>query len=232
MLLFALLVCAAPVSPTLAQDRPSAVDTQMLDELRQIRQLLERMLTMAAPGQEPQAGDRTVRLSSTAGPALGRPGAAVTIVEDTDLQCPFCRQFTLTTFPEIKKRYIDTGLVRFVTRDFPLPTLHPLATTAAHASRCAGEQGNLWEMRHAILERNDRLNERTFDDIAKELTLDGPRFTACLAATSKYEGAIRADLASGTAAGVTGTPSFVVGRTSNGGFEGTLLVGARPFEQF
>ena len=68
------------------------------------------------------------------------------MVEFTDLQCPFCRQFMLTSFDEIKKNWIDTGKLRYISRDFPLD-FHAQAMPAARAARCAGEQGKFWEMR-------------------------------------------------------------------------------------
>jgi protein-disulfide isomerase len=62
------------------------------------------------------------------------------MVEFTDLQCPYCGRFANGAFPQIKSEYIDKGLLRFVTRDFPLD-MHPHAELAARAPRCAGEQG-------------------------------------------------------------------------------------------
>ena len=89
------------------------------------------------------------------GYALGRPDAPLTMVEFTDLQCPFCRQYMLTTFDEIKKNWIDTGKLRYISRDFPLE-FHPQAMPAARAARCAGEQGKFWEMRLGLM-RNANL---------------------------------------------------------------------------
>jgi protein-disulfide isomerase len=67
--------------------------------------------------------------------ALGRPDAPVTIVEYASLSCPHCRNFHLTTFPQFKKQYIDTGKVRFIMREFPLDNL---AAGASMLARCAG----------------------------------------------------------------------------------------------
>ena len=77
------------------------------------------------------------------------------MVEFTDLQCPFCRQFALTSFDEIKKNWIDTGKLRYISRDFPLD-FHAQAMPAARAARCAGEQGKFWEMRLGLM-RNANL---------------------------------------------------------------------------
>ena len=63
---------------------------------------------------------------------MGKPDAPLTLVEFTDLQCPYCNRFTTTTFEQIKAAYIDTGMVRYVSRDFPLD-FHPQALPAARA---------------------------------------------------------------------------------------------------
>ena len=72
----------------------------------------------------PALGDRS----------LGKDDAPVTIVEYASMTCPHCAQFHETTYPELKKRYIDTGKVRFIFREFPLD---PLAAGASMLARCA-----------------------------------------------------------------------------------------------
>ena len=109
---------------------------------------------------------------------VGRADAPVTIIEFSDLQCPYCARNALNTFPEIKRNYIDTGKVRYVARDFPLD-MHPFAMPAAVATRCAGEQGKFWEYRHALFERQNELATAPYDALAAELGLDVPRFAAC-----------------------------------------------------
>ena len=72
----------------------------------------------------PPLGDRS----------LGKDDAPVTIVEYASMTCPHCAHFHETTYPELKKRYIDTGKVRFIFREFPLD---PLAAGASMLARCA-----------------------------------------------------------------------------------------------
>src|SRR5580658_7678369 len=79
---------------------------QILNELRQIRQLLERQ---GKPQGPPEPTRATLNLEGTQ--MLGSKDAPVTIVEFTDYQCPFCRQFHTTVFNDLKKNYIDTGKV-------------------------------------------------------------------------------------------------------------------------
>ena len=82
-------------------------------------------------------------------PQLGDKNAKVTIVEFSDLECPFCRRFFLDTFPQLKKEYIDTGKAVFYFRHFPL-SFHPLALPFANAAECANDQGKFWEMHDKI----------------------------------------------------------------------------------
>jgi protein-disulfide isomerase len=170
---------------------------------------------------------------ATAGSAfnvLGRDDAPVSIIEFSDLQCPYCARFALQTFPEIRRHYVDTGKVRYAAKDFPLP-FHPFAVAAAVAVRCAGEQGRFWEYRHALFAAQDRLGSSPYDSIAAELKLDAPRFAACRA-DRQQEAAVRADVAMAKANGVASTPTFVIGRLVDGEFQGETFSGAESYAQF
>src|SRR6187401_1393992 len=140
------IALVAGLTAPLAAQSPQQTDQAILDELRQIRQLLER-LTTPGVAPAPRVAGEHVTLSLKTGHMLGSPGAPLTIVEFTDLQCPFCRQFHATTFEKLRADYIDTKKLRYFSRDFPIVELHPLSATAARASRCAGDQGKFWEMR-------------------------------------------------------------------------------------
>src|SRR6476659_2383693 len=105
----------------------------ILSELKQIRTLLEKGQRVAAAPQPEPVVKASLKIGTE--PALGSKDAPLTMVEFTDYQCGFCRHFHLTTFPEIRKKYIDTGKVRFVTRDLPLD-FHANAFPAAEAARC------------------------------------------------------------------------------------------------
>jgi protein-disulfide isomerase len=124
-LLGILLVFCLPASaPVMAQSATSP-DGQILEELRQMRLLLERLVNQNPPVARPttvNGGDgETVTLRDLTGYAIGRSDAPVTIVEFTDLQCPFCSEFHATAFEELLKNYIVTGKVRYISRDLPLP---------------------------------------------------------------------------------------------------------------
>ena len=200
---------------------------EMLNELKQIRQTLEKMQgPQRAPGQDDKVSYDMV----PGGFSMGNADASVVMVEYTDYQCPFCQQFHNNAFAQIKSNYIDTGKIRFVSRDFPLD-FHGNARIAASAGHCAGEQGKFWEMRHAMIAKADELNAEALAAYAAGVEIDVPRFKACLA-SGKFNAQIDREVAEGGVAGVQGTPSFVIGYVDGGKLSGVRLVGAQPYAQF
>jgi protein-disulfide isomerase len=169
-------------------------------------------------------------IANVGGPILGRPDAPITLIEFTDLQCPYCNRFTATTFDRLKTEYIDTGKVRFISRDFPLD-FHPQAMAAARAARCAGVQGKFWEMRVTLGRNASRISPAFIGTTAESLKLDMTAFSAC-ATSTRFDAEIQKDVAEGKTIGVEGTPTFLLGRTAPTGLEGALVVGALPFEAF
>ena len=169
-------------------------------------------------------------VSNLTGYAMGKPDAPLTMVEFTDLQCPYCREYVTTTFDEIKKNWIDTGKLRYISRDFPLD-IHPVAMAAARAARCAGEQGKFWEMRMALMRNANLLSADYITRTAADLKLDSKKFAQCTAST-KFDAEIQAQTLEGMRIGVSGTPTFVIGKTAADSVEGSLVVGAYPYVVF
>jgi protein-disulfide isomerase len=179
--------------------------------------------TAAAPSPEatrPQTDFRT----------LGAADAPVTIIEFTDLQCPYCARFALETWPHLRERYVDTGKVQFVTRDLPL-SFHPHALPAAVAARCAGDQDNFWEYREALFRGQSRLATAPYAELARRFGLDVQRFDTCRADPATVA-AVRDDAALAARNGIASTPTFVVGRVVDGQFRGEVIAGAQPIEAF
>jgi protein-disulfide isomerase len=202
---------------------------EMLNELKAIRQAVEKM---QAPPQAaaPAPDDKVSYKLSPGGFSMGDAKAPLVMVEYTDFQCPFCQQFHNTAFAQIKANYIDTGKLRFVSRDFPLD-FHDNARRAATAGRCAAEQGKFWEMRHAMIVNAEALKADNLATYAANIKLDVPKFKACLE-SDKFKAQIDKDIAEGGVAGVQGTPSFVIGRIENDKLDGVRMVGAMPYAQF
>jgi protein-disulfide isomerase len=161
---------------------------------------------------------------------LGSADAQVMVIEFTDLQCPYCARFARDTWPLLRARYVDTGRIRFATRDLPLP-FHEFAVPAAVAARCAGQQGKFWEYREALFRDPSTLGQARYAALADTFGLDTVRFEACRADRAVLD-SVRADAALAASSGIASTPSFVIGRVVNGQFEGEVLAGAQPFEVF
>lgn len=161
---------------------------------------------------------------------MGRDDAPVTIIEFTDLQCPYCARYASETFPRLKSEYIDTGKLRYTSRDLPLP-FHSFALPAAVASRCAGEQGRFWEYREALFASQSLLGTEPYGRIAAQLGLDVAQFEACRK-DGRQEAIVRAELAMAGQHGIGSTPTFVIGRVVNGEFQGEVVPGAKPYEFF
>jgi protein-disulfide isomerase len=200
----------------------------ILDELKLIRQTLEKM---QSPQQAPAPDDKVSYKLSPGGFSLGDAKAPLVVVEYTDFQCPFCQQFHNTAFAQIKANYIDTGKVRFISRDFPLD-FHDNARRAATAGRCAAEQGKYWELRHVMIVNADQLKPDNLASYAAQIKMDVPKFKTCLDSPDKFKAQIDQDIAEGGVAGVQGTPSFVIGYLDNDKIQGVRLVGAQPYAQF
>jgi protein-disulfide isomerase len=220
----------------MSRDQADAI----LDELKQIHLLLQTQQTaqanraVAAAAPAPPVSDK-VKMSVAQGwYSMGRSDAPVTMVEFTDYQCPFCRRFESDDFAQLKKNYIDTGKVLFVSRDLPLD-FHPNAAPAAEAVRCAGEQKKFWEMHDAIM--TDSATDLGSDAILKygqKVSLDMPAFKTCLE-QKKFVAQIQKDSTDAGTLGISGTPSFVIGKTvtdQGSQMDGVRIVGAVPYTVF
>lgn len=165
-------------------------------------------------------------------PFLGDENAPVTVIEFTDYQCPFCSRHFTQTYSQIKQEYVDTGKVKYVTRDFPL-SFHPHAQKSAEASECADDQGKFWEMHDKLFETQgtwSNLSDAvpTFKQLAADLGLNTSDFNACLDNGDKAS-EVQADLTAGSNAGISGTPGFwVIGEDG----KSQKIEGAYPFDSF
>ncbi|MDQ6618846.1 MAG: DsbA family protein [Pseudomonadota bacterium] len=224
----AALLATAPLARA---DFTSDQVKELLGELKLIRQALEKQAAgQPAGGPGAPVDDKVSMQLPTEGIKLGRDDAPLVLVEYTDYQCPFCQQFHNAAWNDIKKNYIDTGKVRFVSRDFPLD-FHDNAKRAAVAAHCGAEQGKFWEFRHLLHVNADKLQADKLIAYAKDTGLDVAKFSTCVL-TDKYKDEVEKSYAEGLAAGVSGTPSFILGRVENGKLQGVRIVGAMPYSAF
>jgi protein-disulfide isomerase len=120
--------------------------------------------------------------------ALGPADAKVTIVEYASLTCSHCAAFHKDTWPELKKRYVDTGRVRFILREFPLD---PLATAGFMLARCDGE-GKYYPVTDLLFDqqRNWAFTDKPLDALRAMMRQAGfsqEKFDACLKDQKLYD---------------------------------------------
>jgi len=231
IVLAALFLFTNNVNAELSKEQGDAI----LLEMQKIRQLLERaeqrdLRAARSPKRQAKTPARIVTISSQGGSLIGKPDAPVTIVEFTDYQCPFCSRFFKNTYPQLKKNYIDTGKVRLVIKDLPLG-FHPHARKAAQASRCAGDQGKFIAMHDMLYNNAKKLDVHFLAQYAQQIDLDVSQFTQCLN-SERHLAQIDKDTNQAMQNGITGTPSFVIGKTTQDKITGKTIIGARGLASF
>ena len=195
-----------------------------------MRQALERAVQPPPPPQAMPVDKTPVEVRVKDAMAMGKADAPLTMVAFVDYECPFCRRFDVDTFPRIKKEFIDTGKLRYVVRDLPLE-FHPRAQKASEASYCAADQGKYWEMRDVLVQNQQKLDPESLVAHAKGLGLAEAEFRKCLD-SGKHAAPVKASLDEAKKLGVSGTPTFVIGKTGGDALKGVKVVGALPFAVF
>ncbi|MCA9535114.1 MAG: thioredoxin domain-containing protein [Myxococcales bacterium] len=156
-------------------------------------------------------------------PSRGPANAPVVIQEISDYQCPFCSRVGPTI-----ERLLEAfpGRIRLVWRDLPLP-FHPNANPAAQAAREVFRQGGndkFWAYNALLFENQRDLTRETLERLAQQVGgINMAQFRQALD-TERHKAAVDADMAAAQAAGINGTPGFVI--------NGELISGAVPYEQF
>ena len=233
LLATALLASLAACTPNhgLTRAEGEALQSQVTILQDRVKQLEAAVQTLASRAANP--GNPVVSLPDTTDPQrrLGRADAPVVIVEFSDLQCPYCRRFDQQTLPWLKREYLDTGKVRFESRDYPLD-FHAQAVAASLLAHCAAREGKFWELREAVFGVQGSLATDGLEQAAAAVGLDAAKRAACAKDEPALRQAIEAEKSLGQSVGVQGTPSFLVGRVVNGKVEGTVLVGAGLPETF
>lgn len=218
--------------PARADGISSEQANQIIDELKQIRILLEKQQAAQA-NEEPPApsAPKSVTVSLDNKESLGDSKAPIALVEFSDYQCPFCRRFQTETYAELKRKYIDTGKLQFATVDFPLDAIHNNAMHAANAARCAGEQGQFWALRDRMITNAADLSRDAITRYAASLNLNTDALNACIDA-GRWQKTIDANIAEAKTFGVSGTPTFVLGTRKGSKVTGRIIVGALPTTYF
>ncbi len=219
--LLVLLVLAVQVTSLNSNLKAATINTADNNEELKAQPSEPKPSEQIAREQAPSPSYDMVALSDD-DPFKGDENAPVTIVEWSDFECPFCSRFYSQTLGLIEENYIDTGKVKLVYRDFPL-NFHENAQKAAEAGECADDQGKFWEMHNLIFENQQIMNVDNFKKWAADIGLDTEEFNECLD-SGKYATEVQKDMQEGSAAGIRGTPGFII--------NGRLVSGAQPYANF
>ena len=182
-------------------------------------------------------------------PSKGDSGAPIKIVEVNEFGCPFCAEFQgidasgripidqMDVAGQIESQYVDTGEVQVISKDYPVPNLHPNGPEAHKAANCVyeNEKDSYWEYHDELFERRDQWmasgqgnTEETFRQISNDLGLDTETVMQCYEDSENQEASNdRRKLTNSV--GRLGTPTFFVGNRDNGFVK---VTGAQPLPRF
>lgn len=153
----------------------------------------------------------------------GSASAPLWVIEVSDFQCPYCKQWHDQTYSAFLDQYVKTGKVRLAYVNFPLG-IHAYAWPAAEAAMCAGAQNRFWAMHDSLFASQARWEgipdpTPVFDSLARATGVDMTRWRDCLK-SGKMKPLIQADHDRAERAGASATPSFMIGDK--------MLTGAQP----
>lgn len=247
---FVLIICLASINSLtetcIAQSAASPADLESIRKevealkegqaaiLKHLEDIKKQLA--ARPATPPASAVRDINTDVTiAGyPSRGNQDAKIVLIEFSEYQCPFCGRHYKNTHPKIDEEYIKTGKILYVFRDFPLE-FHKLAPKAAEAAHCANDQGKFWEMHDKLFADTKTIGSEHVQKFAEELGLDLKKYNACLE-DGKFAEFVADGMSEPRAAGITGTPSFILAvRSPNDASKVKgikAFSGARPFEFF
>ena len=152
-------------------------------------------------------------------PFKGVAEAPILIIEFSEYECPFCNR-VLPTLDQLHEEY--AGQIKHVFMNYPLP-FHANAQKASEAAECAADQGKFWEMHDMLFANSAALDVASIKGYAQSIGLDTATFSQCLDSGAKTA-LVNQHLAAGEAAGVSGTPTYII--------NGKTVVGAQPIDAF
>ena len=158
----------------------------------------------------------------------GNEAAQVWLVEISDFQCPYCKQWHDQSFATLDKEYVQTGKIRLAYLNHPIPSLHPNARAAAEAAMCSGAQGKFWELHSSLFTTQDLWAKLPnpgvfFDTLATKAGVDAAAWRTCMSSHASLP-LIDADNDRTSKSGVQSTPTFFVGDRK--------IEGAYPVDSF
>ena len=192
----------------------------------------QQALARASKQREGNAKAKNVRPVGDNDHIYGSPSAAISLIEYSDFECPYCKRFHLTA-----KKLVDNsnGQVNWIYRHFPLGFHNPGAQKQAEASECAAKLGGndaFWRYTDYIYKRT-RSNGKGFPiknlvPLAEEIGLDATLFSSCLE-SGEMTARVKADYKNGAASGITGTPGNILVHNASG--DALVMAGAIPLSR-
>ena len=173
---------------------------------------------------------QTIRSVSEDDYILGNPNAPIVMIEYSDYDCPFCKQFH-ATMHQILDEYGVTGRLAWVYRQFPLIDLHPNAPAIAEAALCVGDLGGntaFWTFSDTVFESREEVeftNITKLPEFAAAAGVERMAFMDCVTSDRMLDD-LKADMADGLAAGAQGTPYTVI----QVGNQQAVVNGAQPYD--
>ncbi|MBD3649449.1 MAG: thioredoxin domain-containing protein, partial [Pseudomonadales bacterium] len=168
-------------------------------------------------------------------PYIGDKDAPIVLEEWSDYLCPYCGRHFRQTLPALLERYVATGEVLLVFRDFPLKSLHPLAPAGHAAAACMGEQGAslYWAMHDELFKRQKEWKNAADPDaflvnVAEEIGADHNKVRDCMDKGGQLA-RVEQNVALGRSMGFHGTPSFRFRADDDRKYE---FAGAHPIAYF
>lgn len=152
------------------------------------------------------------------------------MVEFSDFECPFCRQFAQGTRPILETKYVESGILQIVFRHLPLTKIHPNAQRAAEAAVCAAQQGRFREFYHLLFGGPDSLEAPNLVAAGAQVGLQQDPYRECL---KQAAAVVEQDVRLAKELGVSRTPAFFVGVVRGGSVTVLKTIsGARPLGEF
>lgn len=165
-------------------------------------------------------------------PLKGVRTAKVVLIEFSDFECPFCQRHAKGVAHEVDQQFVSTGKIEYAFVNNPLPN-HGAANLLATAAICGGEQGRFWETYEVLFEKTPKTKEEIVE-ATKGQPWNHEDFSKCMVGTTQTAERIKKDAMTAKELGVSGTPSFALGKI---GPDGRVVVtkiirGAQPLTVF
>ena len=173
----------------------------------------------------------------------GDPKARIQIVEFSDFQCPYCKNFNANIEPSLEENFVKTGKIIFTYRSAGnwvsrnVGGAKTESQDAALAAYCAADQNKFWEMHDALFANNRDVEDqgsftgKRLTAIAESVKLDMKTYQSCYD-SGKYSDQVQKDFDEATTAGITGTPFFLMTYKVNGETKTETIEGAQPITVF